>query len=224
MSAPTTALLAQRFLFRFSLPVRHVAGLPHSKSGRLDLPEDCRLPDLGGLEGVTPLADVRVAWNEGGLGVSARVEGKRHPPDCDPDQPGESDGLSVWIDTRNTQSIHRAGRFCHWFVFLPAGGGKRGDQPVARQLRIPQARDEAPLADAGKLLVSCERDATGYRLEAWLPGDVLHGFDPEASPRLGFYYCVRDAELGEQFLTVGREFPFTHDPSLWTTLELAPGT
>ncbi len=31
---------------------------------------------------------------------------------------------------------------------------------------------------------------------------------------------MKDAELGEQFLTVGREFPYDHDPSLWSTLEL----
>jgi hypothetical protein len=60
----------------------------------------------------------------------------------------------------------------------------------------------------------------GYRLEAWLPGDALTGFDPQANPLLGFYFYVRDAELGEQFLSVGHEFPFAHDPSLWSTLEL----
>jgi hypothetical protein len=50
---------------------------------------------------------------------------------------------------------------------------------------------------------------------------MLNGFDPEANPLLGFYYFLRDAELGEQFLTVGHEFPFPHDPSLWSTLELS---
>jgi hypothetical protein len=59
----------------------------------------------------------------------------------------------------------------------------------------------------------------GYRLEAWFPADSLVGFDPAAHPRLGFYSLVRDAELGEQFLTVGREFPIEYDPSLWQTLE-----
>jgi hypothetical protein len=31
---------------------------------------------------------------------------------------------------------------------------------------------------------------------------------------------VRDAELGDASLTVGPEFPYAHDPSLWSTLEL----
>ncbi len=49
---------------------------------------------------------------------------------------------------------------------------------------------------------------------------VLHGFDPEQNPRLGFCYAVRDAELGEQVLSVGADFPYAEDPSLWSVLEL----
>ena len=57
--------------------------------------------------------------------------------------------------------------------------------------------------------------------EAFLPAGVLHGFDPEQNRRLGFYYAVRDAELGEQVLSVGTDFPYWEDPSLWSVLELA---
>jgi hypothetical protein len=62
---------------------------------------------------------------------------------------------------------------------------------------------------------------SGYELEIWIPAECLQGYDRDSNPMLGFYYAVKDAELGEQFLTVGREFPFDHDPSLWSTLELA---
>jgi hypothetical protein len=55
-----------------------------------------------------------------------------------------------------------------------------------------------------------------------LPAAVLHGYDPEQHPRLGFFYSIRDDELGEQVLSVGPEFPFWDDPSLWSVLELAP--
>ncbi len=54
-----------------------------------------------------------------------------------------SDGLRVWIDTRDTHNIHRASRFCHQFVFLPTGGGPRLDQPVAEQTLINRARENA---------------------------------------------------------------------------------
>ena len=49
---------------------------------------------------------------------------------------------------------------------------------------------------------------------------MLNGYDPEQNPRLGVYYAVRDAELGEQVLSVGADFPFSEDPSLWGVLEL----
>ena len=61
----------------------------------------------------------------------------------------------------------------------------------------------------------------GYRVELWLDAADLHGFDPEANPRLGFYYLVRDRELGEQFLSVEHDFPFAFDPSVWSTIELS---
>ena len=38
---------------------------------------------------------------------------------------------NVWIDTRNTQNIHRAGRFCHRFAFLPVGAGGKPDVRLA---------------------------------------------------------------------------------------------
>jgi hypothetical protein len=49
---------------------------------------------------------------------------------------------------------------------------------------------------------------------------VLNGYDPDQNPRLGIYYAVRDAERGEQVLSVGSEFPYCEDPSLWSVLEL----
>ncbi len=57
-------------------------------------------------------------------------------------------------------------------------------------------------------------------MEAFLPAAVLNGFDAEQNPRLGFYYVVKDTELGEQVLNVGADFPYWEDPSLWSVLEL----
>ena len=61
---------------------------------------------------------------------------------------------------------------------------------------------------------------TVYILEAFLSASVLHGYDPDQHPRLGFSFVVRDNELGEQYLSVGPEFPYWEDPSLWSVLEL----
>src|SRR5262249_22889721 len=147
------------------------------------------------------------------------VSGKKMPIALDPKETRESDGLQIWLDTRNTLSIHRAIRFCHHFVFLPADEPSR-IPATAIQLPIALAKEDPPFKHAGLLQAESRTVPGGYVLQAWLPAESLHGYDPESNPLLGFYYVVRDAELGEQYLTVGRDFPFDHDPSLWSTLEL----
>jgi hypothetical protein len=223
-----TTVVPHPFLFRFCFRVRRQEDLPRRGRQLLGLPPEYSLPDLSELRGASSFADVRLAWNDDGFGVSVEVRGKRLPLEVDPRAPAFSDGLQIWIDTRNTQTIHRASRFCHHFCLLPTGGGSASDEPFGVQLPIAQARELAPLAAKGSLLVRSTVNSDGYRLEAWLRREQLHGFDPPAdreagSPtRLGFYYLVRDAELGEQPLTVDARFPFAHDPSLWSTLELMP--
>ena len=111
------------FLFRYSIPVRRIDALPQKSSPLLDLPADCTIPALSELTGEPRWAEVRIAWNPRGLGISVDVKAKPGAWRFNADFPEDSDGLHVWIDTRNTQSIHRASRFCHQFCLLGAGGG-----------------------------------------------------------------------------------------------------
>lgn len=216
-----TALLPHRFLFRYRFPVACRDGVPgsHQKT-LLGLTAEDRLTDLSALDGAPAFAELRVAWNLHGLGFSVNVSGKRQPPQCHPERPSESDGLQVWVDMRDTQTIHRASRFCHRFCFLPCGDGPDGTQPFGVQLPVPRAREDAPICEPESLLVSSELHPDGYALEAWLPAAVLNGYDPQAQSGIGFNYVVRDAELGIQSLAVTGDFPSTSDPSLWSTLEL----
>ena len=214
------------FLFRFSFPVTRCDDLPKSGKRLLDLSAEFALPDLSELRGAKAFGEVRIAWNDEGLGISVQVRGKKHPSVAEERTPTMPDGVQLWIDTRNTQTIHRASRYCHHFCFAPTGGGRDGEQPFGVQLPIAQAREVTPLAAKGSLQVNAEILSDGYRLEAWLQREQLQGFDPAAdreagSPtKLGFYYEIRDSELGNQPLTVDASFPFAHDPSLWSTLEL----
>jgi len=148
------------------------------------------------------------------------VRGKDKEPQCDASKPRLSDGLSLWIDTRDSRTSHRASRFCHQFHFLPTGGGPENDQPAFVQTKINRALQDAPLASSSAVLFRAKHTRSGYTLEAFLPGAVLNGFDPEQNPRLGFYYAVRDSERGEQVLSVGSDFPYAEDPTLWSVLEL----
>lgn len=211
-------LVPRRFLFRFSVPCLYREAL-WGKNG-LKLEEQFALPSFAELEQRAAPADVRAAWNESGLAFSVSASGKQQPPWCRASKPDDSDGVQLLIDTRDVHNIHRAGRFCHRFVFLPGGAGKSYAQPVAEWLPINRARENPNKIDPKQLKVRSRKRAGGYLLEAFVPAEVLTGFDPEEHPRLGFNYAVLDRELGEQTLTAGSPMPFLEDPSLWATLEL----
>lgn len=214
----SNSLLPKRFLFRFSVRCLYRDPLWTAEGAGLDA--KYRLVNLAELEGLPTPADVRAAWNEAGLALSVLVGGKKQPPWCRPARSEDSDGLQVWIDTRDVHNVHRASRFCHRFLFMPAGGGRRLDEPVAQWLPIHRARQQPRAIPPGSLQVRSRQRADGYLLEAFIPAAALTGFDPADHQRLGFTYAVIDRELGEQTFGVGRPMPYQEDPSLWATLEL----
>jgi hypothetical protein len=211
-------LISPTMLFRFAAPCFYAPEL-WSASG-VKLAEKHKLPCFAELEGKRPFADVRMAWSERGLATTVQVHGKEQPPWCRDSKIEDSDGVQFWIDTRNTQNIHRAGRFCHRFAFLPAGTGRRLDEPVAALLAINRAKESPREIEPRQLRVHCERKSDGYLLAMHIPAETLTGFHPTDQPALGFTYAVIDRELGWQTFSVGQELPFVEDPSLWGTLEL----
>jgi hypothetical protein len=211
-------LIAPSFLFRYSLPLkRSTVDWPASAS----LGDQHKLLNFTGLDDARQFADVRAAWHERGLVFSVCVKGKKHPPWCRADRCEESDGFHLWIDTRDTKNIHRASRFCHHFVFLPGGGGNRLGEPVAEQVLINRARENANPVRPGVLRVQSEKRVDGYRLDCYVPDGALTGFDPDDYSRLGLFYAVIDRELGEQTLAYSGDVPFREDPSVWCTVELS---
>ena len=114
---------------------------------------------------------------------SVVVGGKRQPPWCRENRLDESDGLNLWIDTRDTHNIHRAGRFCHHFLFMPSGGGHRLNDATGAMLAINRAREAArPVPTPNARRAKPERP-DGYLLEAFVPATASHGFrSSRASP------------------------------------------
>ncbi|NQU25499.1 MAG: hypothetical protein HQ567_29800 [Candidatus Nealsonbacteria bacterium] len=180
------------------------------------------MTSLAELENRPAPAEVRAAWSEAGVAFSVRVSGKRQPPWCRDSRPEESDGMHVWIDTRDVHTVHRAGRFCHQFAFLPGGAGHKFERPVTAWLPIHRAREHPRPIQAADLQVRSEKRIDGYLLEFFIPTAALTGYDPTEHPRLGITYALIDRELGEQTLSVGSPMPYQEDPSLWATLELVP--
>jgi hypothetical protein len=214
-------ILPTAFLYRVTIACPQVAS-PRGDKLPQRLPATAQVPHIALLDACPSFARLSVAWNQQGLTLIGAVDTASPRFQCDRDRPLESDGLHVWIDTRDTRTIHRASRFCHHFFFLPSGGGAKGDEPMAGQLKVHRATADAPLCAPHALRISVQRQRRTWRLAAFLPAPAMHGFDPAVNRRLGFYYLIRDANR-IQYLSVGSEFPFAEDPSLWATLELIAG-
>jgi hypothetical protein len=213
------ALIPPGFLFRLAVPCYYFDGR-WTKQGA-SLGERHVITSFDAELNMGPrFAELRMGWNDAGLYVHLRVTGKKQSPWCRESRPEESDGLSLLIDTRDTQSIHRAGRFCHRFVFLPQGSGRLLNEPTAKLIEIQRARENPKPAPAGSLQVVSEKRIDGYLLSAMISAKAITGFDSTEHPRLGFNYAVIDRELGWQTFNLGPQFPFLADPSLWGTLEL----
>jgi hypothetical protein len=214
-------MLPPHFVLRLRYPCRYVRNVPQEKGDRLlGLPEECRLDNFAAMAGQRAFAEVRVGWNELGLALQVEVRGKEQLPQGDAARPRSSDGITFWIDTRDARTAHRASRYCHQFHLLATGGGPDHDEPALVQSKINRALQDAPLAPSGAVPFRCTLRKSGYVAELFLPTTALYGLDPEQSPRLGFFYAVKDAELGEQTLGLSADFPYWEDPSLWSVLEL----
>ncbi|MEM7454078.1 MAG: hypothetical protein AAF456_06950 [Planctomycetota bacterium] len=217
MSKQIVSLVPRNLMFKYRIACR-----PFDKKWKknLELPESHKLPCFGEFEQQQRFADVRTGWNSGGLFLSVRVEGKKQSVWCRSTQLLESDGIQVHIDTRNTGNVHRATKFCHWFLLLPAGGGSSHDQPVATMLKINRAKDDPPSFNPGAISVSAKTSKDGYLLSAFIPAESMNGWNTEDHRMIGFNLAVVDREFGWQTLGAGPELPIKEDPALWQTLEL----
>jgi hypothetical protein len=218
---PVMPLVPNRFLFRVTVPCVYVRDLPLKGEDLLDLPETCRVDSYAGMDDLRDSADVRMAWNEEGLALQVDVRGKEKPPVGDTARPRHSDGVTLWLDTRDARTSHRASQYCHQFHFLAAGGGPDKDLPALTQSKINRAMRDAVFAPGGSIAFRCVVRGSSYRIEAFLPAVALHGWDAEQNPRLGYFYAVHDQELGTQTSAAGMDLPYAEDPTLWSTLELA---
>ncbi|MCA9217141.1 MAG: hypothetical protein KDB27_28930 [Planctomycetales bacterium] len=213
-------LIPSTFVFRMAVECQY-CDAKWSHRG-FDLDERFIIPSFRTeLEDGPHFADFRVGWNESGLFFWLRTTGKKQSPWCRESRVEDSDGLSLWIDTRDTQTVHRATRFCHRFIILPQGAGRLMDEPIAAPATIARAKELPKPVQPGAIPVRSEKRVDGYILQSFIPADAMTGFEPDEHPRIGFYYAITDRELGWQTFSLGPEFPFASDPSLWGTLELA---
>lgn len=215
-----SALIPNRFLFDLEFPLRYRPVLPKINGHLSDWTDGDLLPALDEIDGRKTFADVWACWNETGLCIACRITGKKQALRCDPRSFWTGDNLRLCTDMRDARSNKRATRFCRQFYFLPTGGGRKGDRPVAGVNPIQRAREDAPAIPVDKIAVASNVFDRGYTLEAHVPVKCLSGFDPMQHPRIGFYYMLEDRDHGQQYLTVGDDLNWHVDPSTWATAVL----
>ncbi|MEZ6065004.1 MAG: hypothetical protein R3B90_04705 [Planctomycetaceae bacterium] len=215
-------LIPPPLLVRCRLPIPRIDTLPHASGELLRLPERCRIALPSALGKPCDWADLRGAWNPKGLGFRLTVTGRKLPTMSRPDAPTQADSLQLWIDTRETQNVHRATRYCHHLCILPTGGGDAGQDAIVIGQPVARARDDAKQHDSDEYLCRSRLLKTGYELDVWLPAATLTGYDPAQQPRLGFCASINDAEHGRRTLGVGPELPST-PTLLWHSLVLTDG-
>lgn len=214
-------LVPNRFLFDIEVTIPYRSRPPAIDGNLSDWSDAEVLPSLSELDGKEDFAVVWCCWNENGLYMACKVEGKRRTPRCDPRHYWSGDNIRLCTDTRDTRNNRRATRFCQQFYFLPTGGGPKGKHPVAGLSKIRQAKEEAPEVPVERISIASNISRGMYALEVHIPPDCLSGFDPDDHPRIGLYYIVEDDDFGQQYLTVGDELNWLADPSTWATAVLA---
>ena len=175
---------------------------------------------LGELEDEPAVAEVSAAWSEAGLVFVAKVSAKKQPIWCRASRAEDSDALQVWIDTRDVHNVHRASRFCHRFIFLPSGGGKKLDEAFGQSLPINRAPRAGPARRGGR--VESRWPCPTRRLRA----GVFHSRRGHDRLRAGgasphrVYLCLDRPRIRPATFSIGPPMPYDEDPSLWATLEL----
>src|SRR5262249_35774197 len=157
------------------------------------------------LDGRKSWAEVRVGWNDRGLGISILANGLPEAQ-LSRDRPEGFSVVQVWVDTRDTRTLSRATKFCHRFMArLELVGSHRMLRVDLSQRPIARAVADAPICRPEILEARAELGKSGWMLELFLPSQALNGFDPETNRRLGFAYQVADHLRDDQFLGVGRD-------------------
>src|SRR5438093_1500049 len=140
------ALVPHRFLLRVAHPCRYVKAMPLRADDRLlELTAEHRIENYAAIDAEKNFAEVCLAWNELGIGLQVEVRGKQQLPVGNPERPRGSDGVTLWLDTRDARAGHRASRTCHQFHFLVTGAGPEHDEPAFVQAKINRALQAAPL-------------------------------------------------------------------------------
>ncbi len=222
-----TPLLLPSFQFRFRTAIPERSAWPPKQFSLSDFPPALRLPHAASLDGQPTFADVSAAWNPRGLALAVKgtpssqakspstAKGKRATAAAAPAQWS----LHVWIDTRDTKTIHRGNRFCQRFhLVVPTAAS---ESPTLASVPLLNSRETPPPPDLSTAQINHRVSPDQVFAAVWIPAAAIAGFDPQNSRRWGFFYELTAPDGRIQTLALDTHFPYSYDPSLWSTLDLA---
>lgn len=214
-------VLPPSLLFDFSLRIPRINALPRRRGRPVNLPETARLPYPARLERPESPLDVRAAWNPQGFGCQFAVSGRTAPPQSSAKNPAKrADSVLVFLDTRPSTGNHRATAWCVSYRITPFDPEHAGNPAISFHA-ISQQPGGRESNDLRRCLLNSAVRTDGYDVEAWIPAELIHGFDEIGQiGRIGFYCIVDDTEHGPLHFGIGDDFPVTIDPSTWVPLEL----
>ncbi len=204
-----TQLIPNRLLFDFEFPLAYRKTPPRIDGKLTGWSDNEVLPPLMTLEDASPFADVWSCWNDQGLYIACRIEGKRTPLKCDPKTYWKGDNLRFCVDMRDSRRNKRASRYCQQFFFMPLGGGKSGGEAVGGSVKIHRAREHAPLFASESLLsvAGMSKDYArsgpvkrGVGQDSASTGSVKRGAGQEHFAGVGQGYS---AGVGQEHLSAG---------------------
>ena len=175
------------------------------------------LPDLA-VDGES-FATVWMAWESDALWFAVKVPRTR-APQVIPNRPASGDCVELYIDTRDVRSAHRAGRYCHKFIFAPQGRAGRARHPFFEHAEIARATASPPKVTPDQVEVAASIEPESYSMEIRLPAEALFGYDVETNRRLGLAYVIHDIERPMQVWPHSADLPVWVDPALWAVVEL----
>ncbi len=207
-----------RSLFHFAIPCYYQQPLWGDEGALLS--EAHRLPDLSQVEGEFNGVEVRAGWNEEAFAAQFRVF---NPKLLVWTAKGTgSVFISVWINTRAAQDIHRATRFCHWFEIEGCKGRTGVEEARVTWRAIPRAK-ETPNSPPPQTVIAkakLDPDRRHYCVNVLFKRESLTGYDPREYPQIGFNYEVMRAAVEPITFSAGAPLRYQDDPSLWITLDL----
>lgn len=207
-----------RGLFHFAIPCYFQDPLWGDEGALFS--ERHRLPNLAQVDGVDYRVDAYVGWNDQGFAMRFRVLDGPTASRLAAGFSGAS--ISVWINTRAAQDIHRATRYCHWFEIEPMIG-RKGDRHAKLVWRaIPKAREvpSSPPPRSTRVRVDVASDKQSYITDILFTREALTGFNPREHRRIGLNFEVKGLRREVLTFSAGRPLPYGEDPSLWVTLDM----